>query len=282
MDAIESKPILNSDQISKSRHTNIFSQPSNQSPFTPNASTQSLDPNPYHYSTSHAFLDIPQHSSPSPNTATATPSLSSDLSYQPDSFPMSPINFTDPHFPLADISSVMFTSPDPFAYPEQNIAPAQSYHRIPKTFNQNFFGYSNAPNLPNLIAIGTDSGSPDQTTFLFNGAVDNKDRSTAYAAQIPDSSFSTIIPSPTTTSTAAVGGMAPSLQVPNMNLDQLLGGEEWAGLDRTMSGMGAGAYLGPVAAEGLPLQGGEEEGLGFEGTAGIERFGWGVEGGWFR
>jgi len=68
----------------------------------------------------------------------------------------------------------------------------------------------------------------------------------------------------------------PALHVPNMNLDQLLGGEEWVGLDRTTSGMGGGTHLG-TAVEGLPLQRGGDDGLGFE-AVGMERFGWTSEG----
>ena len=114
----------------------------------------------------------------------------------------------------------------------------------------------------------------------FVAATLNKEGGTApYTANPLLSSY---LSSPTASNATLVGDLAdppPVLHMPNMNLDQLLGGEEWMGLDRTTSGMvgNAAAHLG-VAEEGLPLQRGGADGLGFE-AAGMERFGWGGEGG---
>jgi hypothetical protein len=226
----------------------------------------------------------------------------------------------------------MFPSADPFAYPDHNMPPAQSYDQIAKTFNQNFLGYPNTLSFPKVIATGANGTT--QTPFLFNdakpatstepnpqdsdiqllgptpfyllqgngnammtqpstsstsatahpsftaAALNKEGGGTApYAA---DPLLSSYLSSPTATTVTLLGELTDpphALQVPNMNLDQLLGGEEWVGLDRTTSGMGnVAAHLGAVAVEGLPLQRSGEEGLGFE-VAGMERFGWGGEGG---
>ena len=329
-DAKPSAQILK-DQTSEPRRANTYPQPSNQSTFIPNPSTQPLDPNSFQFPASHALLDNPQQGSPSPNTSSTTPSLSSGLSHQADSFPMSPMSFTDPHFPLADISSVMFPSADPFAYPDHNMPPAQSYDQIAKTFNQSFFGYAGTPTYPKILTTGANNTT--QAPFLFNEATPTtgtepnlqdsdiqllgptpfyllqgngnammtqpsaaatpphpsftsaaapcEDGNTSSAAPFAtDPSFPSYLSSSAATNVALVGDLAdrqPALHVPNMNLDQLLGGEEWVGMARTTSGMGGGLHLG-TTVEGLPLQRGTEDGLGFE-TVGMERFGWGGEGG---
>jgi hypothetical protein len=223
----------------------------------------------------------------------------------------------------------MFPSADPFAYPDQNMPPAQSYDQIAKTFNQSFFDYQSTPTYPKILTTGANDTT--QTPFLFNDATPTTDtepnpqdsdiqllgptpfyllqgNGNAMMTQPPtpaapphpsftttaapgkdddpaapfaaDPSFPSYLSSSAATNVALVSELAdppPALHVPNMNLDQLLGGEEWVGMARTTSGLGGGQHLG-TAAEGLLLQRGAEDGLGFE-AVGMERFGWGSEGG---
>jgi len=221
----------------------------------------------------------------------------------------------------------MFPSADPFAYPDQNMPPAQSYDQIAKTFNQSFLGYPSTPTYPKILTTSTNDTT--QTPFLFadatpttgtepnpqdsdiqllgptpfyllqgNGnammtqpsaapphpgfttaAATAPGKDGAVAPFAPDPAFPSYLSASAANNVALVGGLAnppPALHVPNMNLDQLLGGEEWVGLDRTTSGMGGGTNLGAVV-EGLPLQRGGEDGLRFE-AVGMERFGWSGEG----
>lgn len=275
VDTQSSELNLSSEKVSQHRRSNTYPLPSSQPTFAPNVSTQSLDPATYQFSTSHGFFDVPV--GPSSSSAIGTPSLSSGLSQHPDSYPMSPANFTDPNFPLADLSAVMFPSADPFAYPDQNMPPAQSYNQIAKNLNTHFYGYSTAPgfqrgsietsdiNNPNsfLMVNGFSDQSPTQESdvqllgptpfYLMQGNQALQQQSTQAQNQQPNGQI-------TTNDQCPFGANADTkpfndqnhqgfpgqlnangtsnLQVPNMNLDQLLGGEEWVGLDRTTSGMG--------------------------------------------
>jgi len=272
VDTKPSESNLTSQQPADPRRSNTFPQQSSPTAFS--TSAPQLEALTYQFSPSQGLFDVPPPLSPS--TAVSTPTLSSGLSQQPESFPMSPTNFTDPNFPLADLSSVMFPSADPFAYPDQNMPPAQSYDQIAKNHNQSMFGYvggarfqhgTNGINTPNayLMLNGIAEQSPAQesdvqllgpTPFYLmqgnpalqqstqpqmNGRMSDQaafagQGNGAQAFQNQNQDFS---------KNFANGGLG-NLHVPNMNLDQLLGGEEWVGLDRTTSGMGTCA--GPSTA----------------------------------
>ena len=261
---------LSSQQYAEPRRSNTFPQPSSPTTFSATPS-QTLDSSTFQFSPSHSFFDLPPGLSP--RTTAATPTLSSGLSQQPESYPMSPTNFTDPNFPLADLSSVMFPSADPFAYPDQNMPPAQSYDQIAKNLNQNMFGYTanarfqhgtNGIASPHayLVNNGIAEQSPTQESdvqllgptpfYLMQGNPAQQQQSTESQpnGQMNDQAFASQDnanhpfnnQNQDFSKNFSNGGLA-NLQVPNMNLDQLLGGEEWVGLDRTTSGMGT--YVGP-------------------------------------
>lgn len=291
VDTQSSEPNLSSEQGPEPRRANTYPQPSSQPAFAPNVSTQSLDPATYQFSPSHGFFDVPVV--PSSSSATDTPSLSSGLSQHPDSYPMSPTNLTDPNFPLADLSAAMFPSADPFAYPDQNMPPAQSYDQIAKNLNNHFYGYSTVPGFqrgsigtndihsPNafLMVNGFLDHSPTQDSdvqllgptpfYLMQGNPALQQQSAQAQHQQPNGQMPTNDQSTFTGDTDAkpfdnqnhqgfpgqLNANGPSnLQVPNMNLDQLLGGEEWVGLDRTTSGMGTNINPSCATNEDMTLK----------------------------
>lgn len=321
VEAKVSEAHLGSEPVPEPRRANTYPRPSSQPTFSPNGSVQALDPGSFQFSTPLGFFDVAPIASPT--TAVGTPSLSSGLSQHPDSYPMSPTNFNDPNFPLADLSSVMFPSADPFAYPNQNMPPAQSYDQIAKNLRHNFYGYSTGPSFhggsmsngittPNsfLMPNGMPDHSPTQDSdvqllgptpfYLMQGVQQptqpshpqpngqmTADEQNAFASAAEKPSFENQ-DHQSFSGQLNIDGSS-NLQVPNMNLDQLLGGEEWVGLDRTTSGMGT--CMGPPAISNgenvsfKPKQMPRQTGLGLNGEDNFsyedlnpEALGWGLEG----
>lgn len=199
-----------------------------------------------------------------------TPPLSAGYSQSHASFPASPGTLSnEPSFPLADLSAMMFPSGDPVAYPNQAAAPAQSYDDILKSL-------SNDPTfpLPNTLdelriqrAVGSGTFVPPSSTFMFNGSADQShlhDNEVQLLGPMPaymmqgasfaqqqdltnGTSTSTFPPNTTNNATFPRNNQffAPTTStnnIANVDLETLLGGEEWSG----SSVGGYGQMFGPT------------------------------------
>jgi hypothetical protein len=238
-----------------------------------------------------------------PVDSTSTPSLSSGISHRQESFPASPTGFNDQSFPLADLSAMMFPSADPFAYPNQTAAPAQSYDDLIKNLG-------NDPSFPFPATLeelrlqreaGTNGFVPPSSTFVFNDNGNGNDQNNHN-----DGDVQLLGPMPMY---LMQGGPSVNQQgnirqngnngnfrnnighfhVPaqpqtygpsaaNVNLDQLLGGEEWAGMhtDRNMGNIGnmftpsaisrdgAQPFTGKLTARGDATTNGQDGPLSFD------------------
>jgi hypothetical protein len=210
----------------------------------------------YPQSSNASFYDLAQSI---PMETGSTPSLSSGISARQESFPASPSTFADQSFPLADLSAMMFPSADPFAYPNQTAAPAQTYDNLLKNLGDD-------PSFPfpatlDELRMQRDAGSntfvPPSSTFMFNNG-NGMDGSQSHDNDVQLSG-----PMP---AYMMQGGAAPRVNghasfdqmqqqyreqnqsqiygnaAANVNLDQLLGSEEWAG-NNGLSNMAS--MLGP-------------------------------------
>jgi hypothetical protein len=195
----------------------------------------------------------------------STPSLSSGISHRQESFPASPTGFSDQNFPLADLSAMMFPSADPFAYPNQTAAPAQSYDELIKNLgNDPSFPY---PSTLDDMRVQRDTGPsgfvPPSSTFVFSNENGNDHNShhegdvqllgpmPMYLMQGGPSVNQQREVRPNGNNgnyTNNIGHFQRPSQpqtygpsAANVNLDQLLGGEEWAGMhaDRNMANIGS-------------------------------------------
>ena len=202
-------------------------------------------------------------------------------------------------FPLADLSAMMFPSADPFAYPNQPSGTDQTYDNLLKNLGSNpSFPFPAQLEALRMQRInGSNNGFvPPSSTFMFASS-NGTDQTSPHDADVqllgpmpmylmqggsaqqhqhqqnqqlqhdfasPSASCPTT-PSLANTihrqprSQAATNKYFPGNGPPNMNLDQLLGGEEWAGLptDRTGPGPNINAFVspGPFARRTLPGQG---------------------------
>lgn len=186
----------------------------------------------------------------------STPSLSSaTLSHAQDSFPASPTTYNDQSFPLADLSAMMFPSADPFAYQNQTAAPAQSYDNLIKNLgNDPSFPF---PSTLEEMRLHREANGfiPPSSTFGYNNG-----NGTDHNA-MQDGDVQLLGPMPMY---MMQGGPTPQQQnasnnngdysnvgqhfqqqgqpatygpsSANVNLDQLLGGEEWAYRDHDRNG----------------------------------------------
>jgi hypothetical protein len=196
----------------------------------------------------------------------STPSLSSGISHRHESsFPASPSTLHDQNFPLADLSAMMFPSEDPFAYPNQTAAPAQSYDNLIKNLgNDPAFPFpSSLDELRQQRESGATGFVPPSSTFGFdetnngngNERNGNHDSDVTLLGPMPmylmqggpsvsqqrnerprsnGQTWGNIGHIPIPVQTQTYGPSSASV-----NLDQLLGGEEWAGMhaDRGMGNM---------------------------------------------
>jgi len=167
---------------------------------------------------------------------------------------------------LADLSAMMFPSADPFAYPNQTAAPAQTYDNLLKNLGDDpsFPFPASLDELRMQRHAGSDAFVPPSSTFIFNSD-DSLDKNLS-----PDNDVQLLGPMP---AYMMQGGVAPQAsrmngggtrfqqmqqQYPeqnqsqiygnfpaNVDLDQLLGGEEWVG-SVGLSNMGS--MLGPTGA----------------------------------
>jgi hypothetical protein len=229
----------------------------------------------YPQSSSASFYDLGQSM---PMDTSSTPSLSSGISARQESFPASPSTFADQSFPLADLSAMMFPSADPFAYPNQTAAPAQSYDNLLKNLGDD-------PSFPfpatlDELRMQRDAGPntfvPPSSTFMSN-------YSNGMDGQSHDNDVQLLGPMP---AYMMQGGAAPRNNgnnpsfgqlhqqyrgqdqsqmygnaAANVNLDQLLGSEEWAGnngLTTMASMLGPSGSFGPKMASGPPVMTGQE------------------------
>jgi hypothetical protein len=219
----------------------------------------------YSFSNNSANMYDFAQSIPMDTASASTPSLSSGISHRQDSFPASPTgaNFNDQSFPLADLSAMMFPSADPFAYPNQTAAPAQSYDELIKNLgNDPSFPFPSSLDEMRLQReTGANGFVPPSSTFVFNngnGSDPNPhhDGDVQLLGPMPmylmqggpsvnqhrDSrqngnggNFMNNVGHFHRPSQAQTYGPSAA----NVNLDQLLGGEEWAGMhtDRNVGGI---------------------------------------------
>ncbi|KAF2433222.1 hypothetical protein EJ08DRAFT_647599 [Tothia fuscella] len=197
--------------------------------------------------------------------AVSTPSLSSGISHrQESSFPASPSVLLEQSFPLADLSAMMFPSEDPFAYPNQTAAPAQTYDDLIKHLGEDpaFPFPSTLEELRQQRQIRQNNFVPPSSTFVF----DNSNRNGNDINGSQDSDVTLLGPMPMYLMQG--NPSAPQQRAPqhngysygnighfpippqpqtygpssaSMNLDQLMGGEEWAGMhaDHGMGNLGS-------------------------------------------
>jgi hypothetical protein len=255
----------------------VTNQPRRASTFPEASAPPSMERKP----SFHALPKTPQQAenmmysfSTNPNTydfgqslhleTASTPSLSSGISHRQESFPASPTGFSEQSFPLADLSAMMFPSADPFAYPNQTAAPAQSYDELIKNLgNDPSFPYpSTLEEMRLQRETGTNGFVPPSSTFVFNngngtdhshhheGDVQLLGPMPMYLMQGGPSVNQMEVPHAGTnesfTNNVEQFRRPPQPQTygpstANVNLDQLLGGEEWAGMhtERNMSSMGS-------------------------------------------
>jgi hypothetical protein len=273
------------------------------------------------YANAHGFFNV------SPNftvTTAPTPSLPG-YSQQPESaFSTSPQSLNDQQsFPLADISAMMFSSADPFAYPNQPSGTDPSFDDLLKSLGSNpsfpFPAQLEAFRMQRMNGANHDF-VPPSSTFLFGteNAPENAAQETDVQllgampmylmqggpqhSQQPQQSNNfahSMSSSPAPRSMpirnqnnfhqpqSATNKYFPNANTSNMNLEQLLGGEEWAGLpaDRTGAAPNINAFAspGPFPRRTLPSRGPgvapatANSGIAAEGMA----FGdltWGLEG----
>ena len=213
-----------------------------------------------HNGMSHPFEMLQRNN---PDIAMASPStLTSGLSQTQDSFPASPVDQKEQSFPLADISAVMFPSADPVEYPNQNAAAgAQSYDDILKSLASDpSFPFPTSLNeLRVQRAAGAGTFVPPSSTFMFNNGETN-DQNQIFEADMqllgpmpaymmhgggfaqggnssgnnggvntPTDFTSQFLNQAGTHVFTPGGGSNP---VNNVNLDQLLSGEEWSNLNQ--------------------------------------------------
>ena len=203
--------------------------------------------------------------------AVATPpSLTSGLSHHQESFPASPVDPKDQNFPLADISAVMFPSSDPVEYPNQSgVSTGQSYDDILKSLaaDPTFPFPTSLDELRMHRAAGTGTFVPPSSTFMFNGGESHDQNNTldadmqllgpmpaymmhggSFAPQSGNNSgnnggvntptdFTSQFLNQSGTQIFVQGGQNP---VNNVDLEQLLSGEEWSNPNQNL---GYGAML---------------------------------------
>jgi hypothetical protein len=225
-------------------------------------STRPYDLGDLQYAVAHGFYDINQNFSNAEQPA--IPQSFSNT--QDQSFNNSP-SLPQNNFPLADFSAMMFpNSEDPFAYPSQSAD--FNYNVLMKNVNSTEtanFPFSTAPDGDRLPRNGF---VPPSSTFMFAGnAVDSQTPAQDLDVQLlgPMPAYmmqgatldSPLTPSMTlgsgrTTASGSPARMPPQMRssraestttkiyptgAPNVNLDALLGGEEWNGLPADRSAM---------------------------------------------
>jgi hypothetical protein len=203
-----------------------------------------------------------------------TPSMTSGFSVSghENSLPGSPM-VGNPSFPLADMSSVMFPNPDPFAYPNQQSGADAKFDDLLKNLqtvplplneeqfqlepdmpgttllpltDQQYLGYQNlmADQQPAMSQEADVQLLGPMPMYMMQGA----------SASTPYSSYNGMIPSNTPPAgngspvhphqskpllrQTQIRSSAKQANPPNLNLDELLGGSEWNGLpaDRSVIG----------------------------------------------
>ncbi|KAF2403557.1 hypothetical protein EJ06DRAFT_282845 [Trichodelitschia bisporula] len=250
-------------------------------------------------------LHLSMHTTPTPTMSSATPALTHST-HDSNSFPASPA-IPEPSFPLADLSAIMFPSADPFAYPNQSAPPAHTYDAILKSLGDD-------PTFPfpaSLEALRGFQGRtgqaadvqggfvPPSSAFMFrdggrarggeeerhgsamgldeDGDVQLLGPMPMYAMQGGSSNGPQVNGGPARGfQEHANGGQVQGNGGPNMNLDLLLGGEEWAGISGYAERYDA--EVGPFRAkEGRVVKKEPREGITFDDlTPGA--LGWGLDG----
>jgi hypothetical protein len=264
----------------------------------------SYDMGDLQYASAHGFFDIGQNYQSTPDRT-----ISATFSPQQDAFSQSPL-ISQSNFPLADLSSMMFPNPeDPFAYPSQSAE--FNYETLLKGTNGNdAINYPFAPptekeQLPRTGFI------PPSSTFMYAGGPSDQHMASQYEdvpllGPMPAYMMqgSRNLDSPTTASlpisSNPTANGSPSQQqmqnndnkfftngVPNVNLDALLGGEEWNGLPADRNAMGSafassapmneGPFRKTGGASSAQRQPNQQSSVQFQDLA-PGMLGWGLEG----
>ena len=134
------------------------------------SASQSFDYGDLQYTSLHGFFSLNQTLTPQ---SAPTPFLSGFPQSQPDlAFSTAPREVYDNNFPLTDLSTVMFPSPDPLAYPNQASATDQLYESMLRDLgNDASFPFpAQLEALRNQPINGSSPGFvPLSFTFMFNG-----------------------------------------------------------------------------------------------------------------
>ncbi|TLD36974.1 hypothetical protein E2P81_ATG02756 [Venturia nashicola] len=221
----------------------------------------------------------------------STPSLSSGVSARQESFPASPSTFVEQNFPLADLSAMMFPSADPFAYPNQTAPPAQTYDNLLKNLGDDpsFPFPATLDELRMQRNAGSNTFVPPSSTFMFNNGngMDGQSNDNdvqlfgpmpAYMMQGGAAPRSNGNPSFGQMQQQYQGGQSQPQQygnpAANVNLDELLGSEEWAGngLSSMASVLGPQGPFVPKTTNGQAVMAGQD-GVSFE-SMNPGRLGW--------
>jgi hypothetical protein len=231
-----------------------------QSTLQESQSAQSFDLGDLQYANAHGFFDINQSYSNTPQQV-APPTFSTQ---QDQTFSGSP-SLPQSNFPLADLSAMMFPNPeDPFAYPSQSTD--MNYDLLMKSINR--AGTGNFPFSAPMDGdrLQRNGFVPPSSTFMFARSGEQQTPTNDSDVQLlgPMPMYmmqgASNIDSPVTPSLqmssgtgTATGSPVPAQQMqngrnehnvkfysngpPNVNLDSLLGGEEWTGLPADRSAL---------------------------------------------
>lgn len=270
-------------------------QPLSQQP------ASSYDLSDLQYATAHGFFDVGQSFQSTPDRT-----LNAAFSPQQEVFSNSP-SLPQSSFPLADLSSMMFPNPeDPFAYPSQSAE--FNYETLLKSVNGNdAINYPFAP--PTTKEQLSRTGFvPPSSTFMYGAGPADQQMSSQYedvqllgpmpaymmqgsrnvdspsTASLPLSSNPTTNGSPSQQQIQNDDTKFFTNGIPIVNLNALLGGEEWNGLppDRNAmaSAFNANINEGSFRKRGgtsTQRQQGQQPSVQFQDMA-PGMLGWGLEG----
>lgn len=261
-----------------------------------NTLPQNFDLGDIQYADAHGFFDIRSPSLSSPSMQNFPPQVTPSKSTF-DNSPQLPENF-----PLADLSAMMFPNPDPLAYPNQAGPNSDlNYESLFKNMTSANPSCSAMFPTPSLPQSSSDSAGfmPPSSTFMY-GTSSNTNQPFSQDGDVPllgpmpmymmqgQPQSDQPDPAPSAVAQQQQAQQAirnkyfPSGPSANMNLDALLGNEEWAGLPAGRAPVAGFVGTGVASTDGAfrsknPQTQGNEQGVQFEDlTPGM--LGWGLEG----
>jgi hypothetical protein len=271
---------------------------------------QPLTPSNIQYANAPGFYEMNPNYPPSPRAV--KPELSA--SQEPPFVNSPPISLNI--FPLADLSAMMFPNPDPFAYPNQSTdfnydiamsngtgaegaefsyPTAANGEPIPRSDSSSGFTYANnsaeQPQQPPQYSQDVDMQVIGTMPLYMMQNTSNTDSPVTTSLQLSSGS-TPVNGSPMRQPPLQNGRTEQNVKFyqaapPNVNLDTLLGGEEWNGLPGDRSAMNAfvsgstvnlneGAFRKRTTV-GQPQQQGQQAPLQFQDLS-PSVLGWGLEG----